>query len=678
MFGPSFGKGMYESDQAHMRQRMELAKAFEEFKQNNPYATAADYQAWIDMSSGTNNYLRGGLPGREVLGRLEQEGQERKRQAEIQSRLTELKTQAEMDGQYEVLTNNFLDSLSENDNLDEARQRFRQRLGPAAQGFDIDRRITPEAIDRRMMERTMSVLPQVMALLENVEDGDTGLDAKEIARRLNIDQRIAERARLLAERQMQDRRNKDWYQNMGNWTSTAASMAAAGASVEEITEHLSQAARMPRDAVRGIVERAAEQADNTRRNTEAQQRRALRDYVLGDPTLVGVIKQNNPDEAVRRILEIIRHDAWQFSKPEDQAKLIYRDVADSINSNMEQTFQTNRAAIPQQIETRRQALSDQSRERAAQVAGEVWQKSKPESGGMGIPFNTTIQTATAYVGTQWDLTNPGTAAGVQRALIALNKSGSLPQGEDEIARAIINHPLFRATATTVAGAMDAEQRRLESRNPEPKSWNRYLQESSSSIDQDVTAINGEVDNGLKRLEIEVPPTEIDLISARIEGMKAKVDNEFALLASVLDEERRSASIWLQAGGERYNDGDVAAWMRFLEDQRARMHARLDERLLNAQATAEKLQQSAAPAAQPQPGAVPPQTGFSQQVPGHAPGALAPQGQPRSIFDTIGEGLSDFAGQANQPLPPPQGVPQSVQDNLGSMNLPPHIRQQQQR
>lgn len=74
MFGninmSQFGMGFNESQENMERKRVELAKAFEEFKASNPYATVQDFQSFIDMASGGSNYVRGGAPSADVLTSL--------------------------------------------------------------------------------------------------------------------------------------------------------------------------------------------------------------------------------------------------------------------------------------------------------------------------------------------------------------------------------------------------------------------------------------------------------------------------------------------------------------------------------------------------------------------------------------------------------------------------------
>jgi len=52
-------------------QRQQMAEAFAQYKRNNPLATVADFQSFIDSFSGGDNYIAGGAPGESVLRRIE-------------------------------------------------------------------------------------------------------------------------------------------------------------------------------------------------------------------------------------------------------------------------------------------------------------------------------------------------------------------------------------------------------------------------------------------------------------------------------------------------------------------------------------------------------------------------------------------------------------------------------
>ena len=81
MFLAGFAEGFREQGEKNFRKRQELAQAFEEFKRNNPYASYDEYQSFIDQRVGNglgSNYLRGGVPGSDVLRTLAEANATRK------------------------------------------------------------------------------------------------------------------------------------------------------------------------------------------------------------------------------------------------------------------------------------------------------------------------------------------------------------------------------------------------------------------------------------------------------------------------------------------------------------------------------------------------------------------------------------------------------------------------
>ena len=68
-----FGAELPKAYENNRRRRLDTLNAFNEFKKNNPYATGTEFQQFIDTAAGNSNYLRGGLPGQEILDAIEKE-----------------------------------------------------------------------------------------------------------------------------------------------------------------------------------------------------------------------------------------------------------------------------------------------------------------------------------------------------------------------------------------------------------------------------------------------------------------------------------------------------------------------------------------------------------------------------------------------------------------------------
>lgn len=68
--------GFNAREKENVQSRKDMAKAFADFKAANPYASAAEFQSFIDSYSGGRNYIAGGAPGSEIISALGQQNQE--------------------------------------------------------------------------------------------------------------------------------------------------------------------------------------------------------------------------------------------------------------------------------------------------------------------------------------------------------------------------------------------------------------------------------------------------------------------------------------------------------------------------------------------------------------------------------------------------------------------------
>ena len=69
----SMATGFQNRGDENRIERRKVAEAFEQFKQNNPEATLAQFQQYIDSVSGGRNYLAGGAGSGETLRKLGEE-----------------------------------------------------------------------------------------------------------------------------------------------------------------------------------------------------------------------------------------------------------------------------------------------------------------------------------------------------------------------------------------------------------------------------------------------------------------------------------------------------------------------------------------------------------------------------------------------------------------------------
>jgi hypothetical protein len=95
--GYGWQQGIEHSQERSDRRRADVARAFQEMRNANPNATLADLSSWIEGNVGPADfYLRGTLPDENQLGRIAQENEDRKRQAELTQRMGVIESKANL------------------------------------------------------------------------------------------------------------------------------------------------------------------------------------------------------------------------------------------------------------------------------------------------------------------------------------------------------------------------------------------------------------------------------------------------------------------------------------------------------------------------------------------------------------------------------------------------------
>tara|TARA_B110000046_G_scaffold10626_1_gene10631 strand:+ start:31193 stop:33409 length:2217 start_codon:yes stop_codon:yes gene_type:complete len=94
----AFGAQLPKSYETARRTRLDTLNAFNTFKKNNPYATGEEFQQFIDTASGGSNYLRGGLPGKEIIAAIDKENADNRDRRAMERYVTQAKQGGELDG----------------------------------------------------------------------------------------------------------------------------------------------------------------------------------------------------------------------------------------------------------------------------------------------------------------------------------------------------------------------------------------------------------------------------------------------------------------------------------------------------------------------------------------------------------------------------------------------------
>ena len=78
--GAGIADGMLQWGDRNERRRGEVAKLFETYKQNNPYASASDYNQYLEQVVGPKDFfIRGSLPAQDIINKMGADNQEKKR-----------------------------------------------------------------------------------------------------------------------------------------------------------------------------------------------------------------------------------------------------------------------------------------------------------------------------------------------------------------------------------------------------------------------------------------------------------------------------------------------------------------------------------------------------------------------------------------------------------------------
>ena len=248
MFGninmSQFGTGWNESQENMERKRVELAKAFEEFKASNPYATVQDFQSFIDMASGGSNYVRGGAPSADVLTSLAERNKtefdkkqrmdairEQSQLASLRAEVTPLFEKSLMAGNREGVDQRIADAYTENKALVDM-------LG--GEGFLSQ--FNQTAYDRGMFDITSKALPTIKNMIAM---GGGKVDKDAISRATGISTDLLDGAINQAQTALQ-RESDQWF--MSRQTDLSQQLAEHikdGGDAEEFLAGMNQPGMIP-------------------------------------------------------------------------------------------------------------------------------------------------------------------------------------------------------------------------------------------------------------------------------------------------------------------------------------------------------------------------------------------------------------------------------------------------
>ena len=243
MFASSLAKGFYDRGEQRNRQRGDIAKAFNEFKQANPEATAADFQSFIDATVGNglgSNYLRGGAPSKQVLNNIATDNLRNKNRRIQEETRKDIMAQGDLSGYLSGQMDKFLLD-ADPDKLDDAKNEFLAGLSPEARAAVDSSGTLNQWTEKRYNflqgQRTMSQLPQIENFLKMNNYDLNSVTPESMAAAFGISVKAAT-GFVNAAKVSVSRYEDEWWQQNNGRVAAAAEKAASlqGANKGSITQ----------------------------------------------------------------------------------------------------------------------------------------------------------------------------------------------------------------------------------------------------------------------------------------------------------------------------------------------------------------------------------------------------------------------------------------------------------
>lgn len=286
------------------RQRVDMANAFETFKRNNPYATVADFQSYIDQMAGGSNYLRGGMPGQDVLEALATDNARRKQRDQFNEKLADVQTRRQTQTTVQdIIDQELLLGTPLAEIGMKVRDMFGEDMGEVFEELDIAGMITPERQDQLVQEKIRGLLPEATTYIGNAISEGNEATAEDLARTFGIPLSIA---KPLLDRAKQDhtRQGQDWRrQNYDFLTRKATEAAERGQDVGAVLDSLAKEAgiQLAPDALKEFEEYSTRVVDEKKALAMKEVHRAAQE----NRAFLSAIRQGSAQDAMDQLKVII-------------------------------------------------------------------------------------------------------------------------------------------------------------------------------------------------------------------------------------------------------------------------------------------------------------------------------------------------------------------------------------
>lgn len=580
-----FGQGFNAQRDTNQRKRVEVAKAFEEFKRNNPYATVQDYQQYIDGMAGGSNYLRGGMPSGEVLENLATNNRKQKELDDLNNHLSLLQNQAQTEGALKAQIDNAV--LNSGGDFSGAAETFLKGLP----GIDSNNALKTSIMGNfnqpyyndLIRQRVIKNMPSAIQYLEAAED-PTAITDQEIADNLGVSLDIAKGLRTGAMTRFSQAQDALKIEKEGLLLNLAGSSLADGMTGAELAPLLQQRAttlgiNADSEYIKSLVDRSERDyqraEENRNMELEGAARRASGQIIDGyrdREANLALIRRGDVDSWKTDLLDQLkdrmsdREFQLQFGVEKDAASIslvdpYYDAELERQKLIQNETQQKSRETSAEAIRTYSSEYIEKNAERAANGIGQM--------GDMGAVIG-------GYLAQRYDMNSSANIAAINvfETVLGQNEDATI----QEIVTAIQNDPAFRSAAPSVADAQQAYAGNLAQLNStfDVDTFENYITNVETATQTDLTAMN---ENFSALMNVEDPQQRITALNA----LKSGVQN-WAEQTTVMHTARQQRQDrWVEYGTGGWDQNRSDTYTNSLMQNSQQMIAKIDDAIAEAEA-----------------------------------------------------------------------------------------------
>ena len=573
-----FSQGFTQRTDENRRSRQEFAKAFEEFKRNNPYASLEEFQSFIDQSTGGNNYLSAGAPSGEVLENLAKENAKRKLADVTRQQVADISSRARTLGEITAIVDkSFLNSnINPNTDYKDLYSTFAktynmvdEKGNPNFGGFNVENLFTKERAQRVMQNETMRLLPSAMQIINNSKGQ---IDSATLQKSLGISKNIADPLVNMA-KDGYDREVKEW--TFRNKTAILDRGLAAIRDGRNPTDEMEMfVSEMGYDLKnfpdsKKIIKSYADEAARIRKNENddrnrklEEQRRAsvmqLENTFRTDPAIQAAIRSGDENRTTQLMLQRAKRylTSEQFSivygvKPEAATPTLFAEVfrseADEAVAGQKDAQGKRQDGAVSAATTAVQGVDKENLGRAQQAFGDGKGVTPLSGKAGGVGSMVAQDMSKKYVMT------PQIIDAMSNVFANVEVEKGVPPSYASLMSAVENDPNFKQAA---AGAsLSAYKQDIYSRTKQNQggfnveSFSGWYERTNNEISQAVGSLN----KGLDKIKAMQDPNK-RLASLQI--LQREMDRSFISASQEIEARRQRADRWVEYGTGGWNEGLV--------------------------------------------------------------------------------------------------------------------------